>query len=393
MSTNVHSPVGASGYYRWKRKACSGSVRMSRGLENKTTEYAAEGSVAHGIGEAVLRGERTLQSFLGEVIEHDGHLIGVTKDMLDSVAVYVDYVQGLVEEGGELHVERHFKLADIHPLAAGTADATVIFRKKRRIVVADYKHGAGIEVEVEDNEQAMYYALGALLEFKVPVDEVELVIVQPRYERGEPVKRWVFPAVNLLEFAADLADDAAATDDPEAPLNPGEWCRFCPAAGLPCPALEEKRKLAVKTEFSSLLPYDPKRLAAALKEVPVVEAWLKAVREFAYVEAMAGRGEAFEHKVVPKVPRRHWKDEKAAKNRLVLELEIDVTSMYDEPSFKSPAQIEKLIKGKAGKELRDLVEELTVKVSSGFTLAPLEDSRTAVARDAQSEFGALPSEQ
>ena len=119
-----------------------------------------------------------------------------------------------------------------------------------RLSVIDLKYGAGVPVEVEDNPQLLYYGLGALLANKQwKPHEVEVVIVQPRCPHPDgPVRSQVLQVVDLLEFAADLVEAVKRTEEASeqhatldtlnwmrAYLNPGDHCRWCPAAAI-CPS-------------------------------------------------------------------------------------------------------------------------------------------------------------
>ena len=50
----LHSRFGASAAHRWMR--CPGSIQASEGLPNVSSEFAAEGTLLHGVAEDILRG-------------------------------------------------------------------------------------------------------------------------------------------------------------------------------------------------------------------------------------------------------------------------------------------------------------------------------------------------
>ena len=163
--------------------------------------------------------------------------------MADGVQVYVDAVRAELEPGDLLLVEQPFSLDQLRPPGEmfGTADAVIYKPKLRRLLVFDLKYGAGVVVEAVGNPQGRYYGLGACMALADrPVSEVEIVIVQPRAPHpAGPIRRETISAFELVEWSADLLEAAERTLDPEAPLVPGAWCRFCPAAGI-CPALREQ---------------------------------------------------------------------------------------------------------------------------------------------------------
>jgi len=353
----VHSSLGASSYKRWGN--CPGSVKLSEGIEKTESEYAKEGTRAHEVAEIILN-KRQPDYY-------------VTDEMLDAVMVYVDYVENLRNKRPDFEfVEQKFNLSFLHKLLYGTSDYVCYYAETKTLYVVDYKHGAGVAVEVESNEQLMYYAAGALFTNKVPVEKVILTIVQPRCPHEDGVIReWSFDAIEILDFVADLVENAKKTEMENAPLKNGEWCRWCPAQAI-CPLLNKKSLAAAKNVFAPELPYDPEKLSEMLDILPQVESWVSAVREFAYREAEKGRVPPG-YKMVDKRATRKWSPdfrvEKAA-----MALEIDESKFYGEPKPLSPAQMEKYLP----KEKKELLEQFVVKESSGKNLVPLTDSRREV---------------
>lgn len=231
----AHSKIGASSMSRWSK--CPGSIRLCEGTPNIESRYAAEGTRAHELAAGILEDPSNLAT-LGP------------SPMLDAVMVYVDFVRK-ESEGHTLFIEKRFDLSSLHEGLFGTADAIIYREDTKHLIVADYKHGEGVPVEVENNSQLMYYGLGALLSLGLPCETVELVVVQPRcaHDRG-PIRRWQIQSVELLSFSADLVEFAKRTQDPDAPLVPGEQCQFCPAKFF-CPVSAPAPKWTPK-------PRDPK---------------------------------------------------------------------------------------------------------------------------------------
>lgn len=349
--------------YRWS--ACPGSVRLSAGIESKSSAYAEEGTEAHELAAHMLTG--------GALPYCDD------PEMVENVAVYVDYVRDLVVPGATLLVEHKFDLSSIYPGCFGTADAVVFNPHLSTLHVVDLKYGAGIAVEAEDNPQLDYYALGALVTTKFNPKRVVKTIVQPRCAHpAGPVRSVEMDAIDLLDFSVDLKDYAKATEDPNAPRNPGDWCRFCPAAAI-CPDLAKRATEVARIEFSHALSYDPQTLKLALDSRDILKAWLKNLDEFAYAEAEAGRCPPG-YKLVAKRATRKWRNEGDVIEHLQNQ-GVRPEVMY-ERSLKSPAQLEKIIDKK-------VLAEFVVAESSGHTLAPESDKRPAVRPSAKDEFTAL----
>lgn len=363
----AHSEIGASSMYRWSE--CPGSVRLSRGIKSKQSVYAEEGIEAHEIAADWLNGRPAPADLDPEMYE-------AIKVYVD--AIFYDWVTIGVKEA-TLLVEHKFDLSKVYPGAFGTADAAIYDPINKILYVYDFKYGAGIPVEVKGNPQLKYYGLGALLSFDVPCVEVELVIAQPRCSHPDgPIRRWRFPSIELLDFASDLAEYAKATENPNAPLVPGDHCRFCPASGI-CSELHGKALTLAKEEFRNDLTYDPEKLSHVLDWIPTLEGWIKSVKDFAYGEAQHGRTPP-RYKLVAKRANRKWKDEKAAINYVTQDLGL--TESAFSTSFKSPAQIEKML----SKEQKIELKSYYTSETSGTSLVPEHDKRPPVLLDAKSEF-------
>ncbi len=384
----THSKIGASSYSRWSKihGGCPGSVRLSADCPNIESEYAKEGTLAHTIASQELE-----KYFFNKDPKEK---IAADKDMREAINVYIDFIKeesikskAVISRGHILIEHRSDMSTSVYPGLYGTSDAIIYSPDTKKLLVADYKHGAGIAVEVEDNLQLQYYALGALLSTGFPCNEVEIVVVQPRCG-DEPIRKWKFSSVQLLDFAADLALDAAATEDPNAELVPGKHCRFCPAAPTKCPAIKEKALALAKLEFKKEKPYISEDLDKALRFLPAMEAWIKQVREFAYGEAINGRPPAG-WKLVEKRGTRKWTRTEEEIVKYMKEATLKDDNDFYERSLKSPAQMEKL----ASKQINEGLRKMMATVVSGYNLVPESDPRPEAKKiDAKTEFNKIEGE-
>lgn len=363
----AHAKLSPSAAERWM--TCPGSVKLSEGVENKSSAYADEGTLAHSIAELILRGQ--------------AH--SATPEMVANVKVYTDYVYDLCHSWGdaEWFLEKQVKVSND---LWGTADAIVWRPEGHHLHVVDLKYGAGVAVEVGGNLQLKIYALAALLTMGFPATRVTTTIVQPRCpHRDGPIRSETFSVVDLIDFQADL--DKAVQDvhftftknDLEPFLVPSEkGCRWCPAS-FKCPKLRQIAQERAKQVFAPGQDYDPASLAETLDYLPILEGWIKNVREFAYREAEQGRTTPG-YKLVQKVGRRKWIDEIEA--AATLSAIIDQDDLYSKPELISPAAAEKLL----AKTDRDVLAELTIVESSGHTLVHETDKRPAIKKDAKTVF-------
>ncbi|MGE0278302.1 MAG: DUF2800 domain-containing protein [Nitrospiraceae bacterium] len=399
MSPKKHARLSASGSHRWMH--CTGSVRATAGMESKSSKYAIEGTAAHELAAACLTENRSanaqasIWNYATTVYDEKdvGHVIPVTQEMIDAVQMYVDYVRERAV-GGELRVETEFDLAPLKPPEPmfGTADAMIWFPDKLFLEVADLKYGQGVTVEAEDNSQLMMYALGAVVALGKRPERIRVTIVQPRGHHDEgPIRSYEFTWAELVEFKNKLFGKAKETQDPNAPLTPGPWCKFCPAL----PTCSAHHKLAVATaqeEFSvlsdegALPPPDqisPEQRRFVLENAQVVIDWLQSVQADALARVL--RGEEVEgFKVVEGRSNRKWKDEERVEMYLTRKgLKVDERRTS---KLISPAQAEKIFKAKGFKKIP---EKFIEKPPGAPRLAPADDPRPAMIVGIDAEFEVL----
>ena len=120
---SAHAVLGASSSKRWM--TCPGSVRLSEGMPNESSVYAAEGSAAHALGEHCLIHGYAADRFLGQWIWLKGKeavfcgdlpatigggdfVFPVDDDMTDAVQVYLDAVRRAYQPGDVMAIEQRF---------------------------------------------------------------------------------------------------------------------------------------------------------------------------------------------------------------------------------------------------------------------------------------------
>lgn len=369
----AHSHVGASSASRWWY--CPGSVRLTKDLPDVSSPFAEEGTRAHELADYCLQtGVTDMMSTDAREHEH------WTEEMAEHLQIYLDTVWGYRTPGSILEVERRFHLSMIDEGAFGTNDAMVYIPETGVLTIIDLKYGAGVPVEVENNKQLLYYALGAATsKHNYPLTKVEMVIVQPRCPHPDgPVRKWSIDAGDLLEWAGDLKEAIDRTKEPDAPLVPGSHCRWCKAAGF-CEKFAEESMAAAKMDFDEPSEMSPTELADTLEKASHIESWIKSVRAYAYDQAMKGEPpKGF--KLVKKRPTRKWIDESGA-IKFMRARGFDSNDIMHH-KFKSPAQIEKLV----AKDDREALADYQEKESSGLTLVSVHDRRAAVTPNAADDF-------
>lgn len=389
ITPSEHAELSASSSERWL--TCPGSVALSAGIPNVASKYGAEGTAAHHIGAYCLAEGESPRGFLGQVALVEGFEIELSEELVSAVEEYVDYIRSDEQLGDEGVIEQSFTpaLKKLHPKFGGSTDYARWRPSTRELRIVDYKHGAGVPVDVDDNKQLKYYALGALLSNpQWNAEDIELVIVQPRcdHEQGR-IRSYRFKAFELVDYAADLVEGAQRTEEFGADLKPSKKaCKFCPAARAnKCPALEQATHALVAADFPLATPerYSLKQIAEFLEKAPLVEARISALREFAYSRACAGE-EIPGWKVVAKRATRKWVDPDAAKAAFG-----KMPGTMTEPELRSPAQVEKIIGKKKFAQYAE-AHGLVSKESSGFTLAPAADPRPPAQVAQLTDFSVVP---
>lgn len=377
----AHASFGASNSKR--RMACPGSLKAEERFPDTSSPFAELGTAAHELGEHCL--ENNLLD-VSETIGGTFYDHVVDDNMASAVQTYVDFVKKIEAEEAPalLRLEQRFSLEDLDPPMPmfGTSDCTIYGKSSANLWIIDYKHGQGVAVDVEDNAQLKYYALGAVLKIgnKAPINQVHTAIVQPRaMHRDGPIRAHSYTKDEILDFGTDLIDAAHAALKPDAPLVAGDHCKFCKAAGV-CPALRSNALAVAQDDFGEIRSVDdltPEEIASYMTRIPLIEEWIKSLRRHANSLLEAGTPVPG-YKLVEKRPTRKWKTQDAVLEWAASE-ELEDDEIF-EKKIKSPAQMEKVV----GK--KNVPADLIMSVSTGLSMVGDTDSRPPVAMLASDEF-------
>ncbi len=410
MPASDHAILGASSAARWIN--CPGSVSAIAALPTKdrdsTSSYADEGTAAHSLGEYILKNfgfDKSAHEFLGKRVKGELGSYEVDYEMADAIDVWTETASRHFGRLGdpEMMIEARVQPLPDRDDLFGTADTILI--SETELVVIDYKHGKGIVVESDWNDQMMYYALGALMLATAQgftIERVTLIIVQPRAIHADgPVREWTITPDILIEFAGILRGAADATREPDAPLKAGPWCRknFCPKAAKKCPAMKALAYSIARTDFDDLPaeieepeahvrlpdPTDPEEVGRAMQIVPLLDYWAREVQ--GYAEKLLERGHHVPgQKLVRKRANRQWADPAAVEKKL-RDMRVKADDAYTK-KLRSPRQIEQL--PKVGKKW---VAKYAHKPEGGLTIATDTDRRPGVLPESLTDFDELPPEE
>jgi hypothetical protein len=393
-----HSVIGASSCHRWWN--CPGSVKLCEDVPKPPASlYAEEGTAAHELAEKALQAGIPPEQFLGQKSSNG---FAFTMEMIEAVDVYYTTIMGdfremfkngfTIKNAEYLQIEHQFHLSWIDKDAFGTNDCNIA-QPFGLLRVYDYKHGAGVPVDVVNNKQGLYYAVGAAAQGDF--DEVEIVIVQPRAPHPDgPVRRWRFPINELFNFEQELHQKIRDTREKSDVFNAGDWCRFCPALAV-CPTARKKAQAVAAMDFTkvnsgqSSSPPDPEslsnqQLSEILAATSLLDAWIKSVASHA--QQRAERGEDIPgFKLVKKRANRRWINEED----VIDNLRVFCGNEIYNTKLKSPAQMEHVLmneKGQSKKEAKKELEHFVETPDAGVVLVADSDSRKAVPPPAQTDF-------
>ena len=301
-----HAILSASSSKRWLN--CPPSAKLCAEVEDTTSEYAREGTDAHTLCEYKVK------SMLGiKMQDPTDSLSYYNEEMERCTNDYASYVMEVIEDAKNyckdplVLIEQRLDFSRFVPEGFGTGDCLIIADKKLYII--DFKYGKGVEVESEDNSQMMCYAIGALELFNslYDIEEVCMVIYQPRIENisvsNMSVTELYSWAENTLKPIAELAYEGKGE------FKAGEHCQFCKVKATCRKRAEYNLELA-KYDFAMPDTLEETEIAAILAKVDNLVSWASDVKDYALQQAMGGTHyEGF--KIVEGRSNRKYTDEDA----------------------------------------------------------------------------------
>lgn len=397
MTEAAHSKLSASAADRWM--ACPGSVVLSAGLPDNTSEYAAWGSVAHRVADECLTKIWDPVLFVGTTHDQDGYKITVDAEMVECVQTYLGNLREMTAGADLFESETRTNYSTWlnvdQDLAWGTADATALIGTE--LQVHDLKTGRGVEVDAVENRQMMLYAGGKLLEMEalgIEVETVRLVIHQPRVRKAP--SEWRLTRDELADWLMGDARQAAqrvlTVGEPlDEFMAAGDHCRWCRAKAT-CPTLRAHvaRTAALESyaaspedfdDLSTAIPHSHSEaawLAACLSKVDMIEDWCSAVRAESLRRLSAGEPVPGYKLVQGKRGARAWANPTEAEKVLREQFRLPVEKAYD-LKLISPTTAEKLAKaGDIGPRQWAKVIPLIVQRDGAPSVAPVSDNRPAI---------------
>jgi hypothetical protein len=420
---NTRAQLSPSKRHRWA--LCPGSIREeAKYPDDRSGAAAIDGTHSHTLLEHCIKaGLADPTLMVGVKMKDDDGEFVIDADRAARVKSAIEYVKtrvaefnGMAEVIPETRVDpRWFTHRDD---LSGTVDIQIIGCGVLEIV--DYKDGMGV-VAAEDNPQLEQYAMGKLAECRLgwnvpeqyPWREVRMTIIQPKLAlKGmNLITTWTVPVKYLLDRLSVLSAQARATDDPNAPLVPGEsQCKFCRAKGS-CAALAGNVMKEVGIMFQPVVTQtldvaqqsadkdpatmDDQQIRQIMEAAPLMRQLLEAVEKEALRRLEAGTPIPG-LKLVHGRGSRAWALPEEEMVEKLVKMGIPKTAIY-ETKLVTPAKAEKLTWEKRDgtkvslteRQLKRMDQEYVSKLAGKLTVVPESDSRPAVILNAAPMFSAV----
>jgi hypothetical protein len=403
---------------------CPGSIREeAKYPEQESGPAAADGTHSHTLLEKCIDANLADPTGMAGVkmVDHEGEFT-IDADRAARVKVAIKYIteqsmNGLMKVVAEQRVDPAFLLG--RDDLSGTVDVQIMNGDILELI--DYKDGMGI-VSAKGNLQLEQYAYGVLAGYKLPVNgaypfnTVRMTIIQPKLAlRGmNAISSHDVSVADLMANMGTIIKQAAATDQPDAPLVPGDsQCKFCRAKGS-CSALASNvmREVGIMFQPIASKPFDiaqqsadkepstmdDTQIAQIMEAAPLMRQLLEGVEKEALRRLKAGQTIAG-LKLVNGRGSRTWSlnDEETAAR--LIKMGVPKGAVY-ETKLVSPAKAEKLTweKTKAGekvkmqlsdRQLKTMNTEYVTKLAGALTVAHESDERAAVIMNAAPLFSAV----
>lgn len=369
----IHALLSASKAKQWL--TCPPSARLNERLApifgEQSSQYAAEGTLAHSLGELKLR--RASGEYNEFRYQTERKALGPIPAEMERAT---DYYEDCVMEkyftalracpDAQLLLEQQLDYSRWVPKGFGTGDAIII--SDATLEVCDLKYGKGIPISAIENPQARMYGLGAIAQFGdlYGFTHIRNTIIQPRLDS---VTEETLTREALLEWGEYVRPIAEEAWRGQGDFQPGEHCRFCNARAI-CYARAAQALAIFRHGFESPDVLPDSAIPDILKVADTAESWIKDVRAYALNQALKGAEWPGYKLVRGKRPGRGWKDEDAVKE-LMMRAGHPGES-YLVTKMKSVAELEKVL-GKTA--FSALLGNQVTQGDGALSLVPEEDRR------------------
>ncbi len=372
MAPNAHALLSASSSHRWLN--CPPSARFSENYEDKSSDFAAEGTDAHELCEYKLK------KALGQRAENPTeNLTWYNEEMEECASGYAEYVMELIAQAKKnctdpvVLIEQRLDYSKYVTDGFGTGDCVIIADGTLNIV--DYKHGKGVEVSALDNPQMKLYALGALKIFDsiYDIENITMTIYQPRIAN---ISTCSIPRGELIDWAEKvLKPTAELAFNGKGEFRCGDWCRFCKARAHCRERANANLELA-KYDFIEPPLLSDDEVEEILDKIDRLVSWANDIKEYALKAALNGK---------------QWKNRKLVEGRSIRKYTdeamaaLAVKNAGYEPYEKKLLGITEMQKMLGKEQFNKILGDFVEKPKGKPTLVPMSDRRKAI-NTAASDF-------
>jgi hypothetical protein len=362
-----HAILSPSAASRWL--TCTPSARLEQEFPNTSSSYADEGTLAHAVGECILR------QLSGMITSAEAEMIMAvhinnqyySKELHDYAEGYAYFVWNQCKPGKtHLFIETRLDMTEWIEDGFGTADALIIGEKV--LIFDDYKHGKGVPVYAPNNAQLMIYALGAYEMFKeiYEIDRIQMNIYQPRIDN---ISSWEISVAELLEWAKkDLKPKAALAYAGEGEFAPGKACTFCRAKAT-CRALHDYNMELAALDFKNPDLLTDEEVLEVIDRSDMFTKWIASVENYALATAVSGEKQWPGMKVVEGRSNRKYNSEIIVATKLEMAGYVDI---YKPKALLPLGEMEKKLTKPV---FAEIVEPLLIKPPGAPTLVKESDKR------------------
>lgn len=411
----LRSPSAAPRYTR-----CAGSIREEAKYPDNTNTAAIDGTHTHTLIEKCIQdGLVSPMLYVDKELEdYDGKFI-VDVDRATRANEMIDYILQQQSQYPELVITSEEKVDPagymLRDDMSGTLDCSL--EGQYHLEIIDYKDG--MNPVSPDSEQLTIYGVAKYVQLyqrdrkkAESLNAIRCTIVQPKlaYNNMEIINTKTWTPDAFFAEATRIREATNLTDDPNAPLTPGDMqCKYCRAKGG-CAAHAQHALGKVQGLFGEVTPViEPMQIAEQatvldvnmlsndkiadmVEATPLIRAFLEAVNEEGL--RRVNLGQDIPHtKLVRGRGSRKWNLPDGEMAKKLTSCGIPKGEVYSQ-KLVSPAQVEKLRwKNRAGdakslseKQLKRIKDNFIETTKGKLTLVPETDSRPALETKAKDIF-------
>lgn len=360
-----HALLAPSSASRWT--ICTPAPRLEAGFRDKGSVFADEGTLAHDVGEKLLKaGTPYLELPVWRKFkEHELY----TEALYNHACDYAAYVRSFITPGKDyrLFVEKKLILQRWIPGGFGHGDSALL--TGTTLHVFDFKFGSGVLVPYLGNKQLRIYSLGWLedLDLLYDIRTIHMHIYQPRMDNigYDTISRneLMLWGNSYLKPIAKLAFSG------EGEFVPGDHCHFC-KANARCKALADHNLELAAMQFQDPFFMTDEEMGKVLERKGTFEKWIKAVHDYMLDEAYNRNKNWPGLKLVEGRSNRKYIDEQAVADSI--KHNLHQTDVYKPKELIGITELEAKI---GAIYFKRFVSPLLIKPPGAPTLVPLSDAR------------------